>query len=284
MANLPSQHPHLGLHLADRSLTPLVSSSRTRPQLDALTSLTHAALGVHESALRLGLGAPQRVMVEHAAAGPVLLQSYMRAGAGAGAGVESAAPTSSFAAAAATTTATTATNNSNNNNGTTPNNNLTSSTAPPSSAATSTSQPPTAATTNGISPNRTSSTPSPPPPSASASQPPADEASAVERRLQQLRFETGPGTSPSPEDDEEEGEEGGAPAPMLVGVVVAPGPDDARDARRAAARLERVGREVQARWAEARPRQVQHGRQGNGEGRTSAGAAASAGAAGGAGD
>lgn len=38
-------------------------------------------------------------------------------------------------------------------------------------------------------------------------------------------------------------------APLLVGVVVAGSADDAREARRAAARLERVGREFQREWA-----------------------------------
>jgi hypothetical protein len=39
------------------------------------------------------------------------------------------------------------------------------------------------------------------------------------------------------------------PAPMLVGVVVAGSADEAREARRAAGRLERVGREFQKEWA-----------------------------------
>lgn len=38
-------------------------------------------------------------------------------------------------------------------------------------------------------------------------------------------------------------------APMLVGLVVAGSADDAREARRAAVRLERVGREFQKEWA-----------------------------------
>ncbi len=54
------------------------------------------------------------------------------------------------------------------------------------------------------------------------------------------------------------GEEGGGveqrqdalllPPPRLVGVVVAKRPQDAREAKRAAARLERVGREFQSQW------------------------------------
>ncbi|KAL7959608.1 hypothetical protein V8C34DRAFT_303876 [Trichoderma compactum] len=40
-----------------------------------------------------------------------------------------------------------------------------------------------------------------------------------------------------------------AVAPVLIGVVVAASSDDAREARRAAARLERIGREFQKEWA-----------------------------------
>ncbi|KAL6810869.1 hypothetical protein GGI42DRAFT_200371 [Trichoderma sp. SZMC 28013] len=40
-----------------------------------------------------------------------------------------------------------------------------------------------------------------------------------------------------------------AVAPVLIGVVVAASSDDAREARRAAARLERLGREFQKEWA-----------------------------------
>jgi hypothetical protein len=38
-------------------------------------------------------------------------------------------------------------------------------------------------------------------------------------------------------------------APLLVGVVVAGSADEAREARRASSRLERVGREFQKEWA-----------------------------------
>lgn len=38
-------------------------------------------------------------------------------------------------------------------------------------------------------------------------------------------------------------------APPLVGVVVAGSADESREARRASARLERVGREIQKEWA-----------------------------------
>ncbi|KAI1851040.1 hypothetical protein JX266_003705 [Neoarthrinium moseri] len=163
MANLPSQHPNLSLHMVDRTLTPLITSSRTQDQLQSLSSVSQTALLAHEAAFRLGLGAPQRVMVEHGPNGPVLLHSYV------------------------------------------------------SRAASSMAQ----------------ETPSP--------------------RVVQIDGEAGeragggssaafaPGYVESDED---------AVAPMLVGTVIAPSADSALEARRAAARLERVGREVQTRWAE----------------------------------
>ncbi|KAI0144046.1 hypothetical protein F4776DRAFT_454907 [Hypoxylon sp. NC0597] len=219
MANLPSQHPHLSLHLTDRALTPLITSSRTRPQLDALTSLSHGALNAHESALRLSLGSPQRIMVEHADGGPVLLQSFLRADAPAHPHISN------------TNTNTTAT-----------------ATANPSSSSSATAG--GATTANGQPSAEHSEAASPVSPSTEAS-----PTSAVERRLQQLQLHGSnsvaldePGATTPTLDV---GEEDANAPPMLVGLVVAPGADEARDARRAAARLERVGREIQARWAEA---------------------------------
>jgi len=47
-----------------------------------------------------------------------------------------------------------------------------------------------------------------------------------------------------------DGDDGDAgTAPMLLALVVAPGPDELPSARRAVARLERVGTDVQAEWA-----------------------------------
>ncbi|KAK8044707.1 hypothetical protein PG993_004731 [Apiospora rasikravindrae] len=77
MANLPSQHPSLAVHLADRTRTPLISSARSQQQAQALSTLTHSALLAHESALRLGLGSPQRVIVEHSSNGPFLIHSFI---------------------------------------------------------------------------------------------------------------------------------------------------------------------------------------------------------------
>ncbi|KAI0849227.1 hypothetical protein F5Y00DRAFT_235981 [Daldinia vernicosa] len=216
MANLPSQHPHLSLHLTDRSLTPLITSaprSGSPSRLEALTSLSHAALAAHESASRLGLGAPLRVMVEHADSGPVVLQSFLRAD-------TSPSPTS-------TTTTTT-------------NDIIHTNTNPPStSASSSTAADPDPEPTNGT-PNNNNSPPTSP----------------LERRLQQLQFPAdGAPDHPDPED-------ANAP-PMLISVVVAPTADEARDARRAAARLERVGRAIQAQWADVQVQVAQDGSAGD---------------------
>ncbi|KAI1093158.1 hypothetical protein F5B19DRAFT_451332 [Rostrohypoxylon terebratum] len=211
MANLPSQHPHLSLHLSDRALTPLITSARTQYQLDALTSLSHTALSAHESALRLNLGVPQRVVVEHAGSGPVILQSFLRA----------STPSSPAS-------------------------------APPrrhaNEASAGGSTTPVAAPLNGLGLTSTAaddpgSDPSTPvSPSASPT-----TTTTLEQRLTQLQLAS---DDPSALDAAEDAEDADAP-PMLVSLVVAPSADEARDGRRAAARLERVGREIQMRWAEA---------------------------------
>lgn len=237
MANLPSQHPHLSLHLTDRALTPLITSSRTRPQLDALTSLSHGALSAHESALRLGLGSPQRIMVEHPDGGPVVLQSFLRADSPAAHPHSSDTNTNTSTSSTATATAA----------------------ANPSSAT---------ATANGQPADDPNEAASPDSPSTETS-----PTSAVERRLQQLQlqgsnsvaFDEPGATTPTLETSEEDAN---AP-PMLVGLVVAPSADEVRDARRAAARLERVGREIQARWAEAQ--MAPDGEEGGGGSGTGAG-------------
>ncbi|TAQ88052.1 hypothetical protein B7494_g3600 [Chlorociboria aeruginascens] len=94
MASLPSSNPNLALHLSDRTLTPLVSSSRpltsapnststpqsqSRPQAQAqsLSSLTTAAINAYDSASRLGLGLPQRIMIETTSSGPMILHSFL---------------------------------------------------------------------------------------------------------------------------------------------------------------------------------------------------------------
>ncbi|KAI2606013.1 uncharacterized protein GGS25DRAFT_369265 [Hypoxylon fragiforme] len=252
MANLPSQHPHLSLHLTDRALTPLITSSRSRPQLDALTSLSHSALNAHESALRLGLGAPQRIIVEHDTStstlssstssslttsssaslfptGPVLLQSFLRAN-----------PSSSpFPPSRPSTSAAARTNGQ-----------------PTPRGARSGNDSSSSFVSNSDSHHdEDESTPQPENSPSPATSP--THTHTLEQRLHNLQLQTTGisamiddtgGGSPSSEED------ANAP-PMLVSIVIAPTADDARDGRRAAARLERVGREVQARWAGAQEQQ-----------------------------
>jgi hypothetical protein len=86
MSSLPSSYPTLSLHLTDSTLTPLVSSATTSTshptsQSDALSSLTTASLGAYTSAARLGLGLPQRIMLEARSSStrssPIILHSFL---------------------------------------------------------------------------------------------------------------------------------------------------------------------------------------------------------------
>lgn len=85
MANLSANHPTIALHISDRTLTPLLSSSQASQidpdavtsQAQALQTLTQTSITAYETTRRLGLGVPQRLMIETANDGPVLLQSYM---------------------------------------------------------------------------------------------------------------------------------------------------------------------------------------------------------------
>ncbi|KAH9906628.1 hypothetical protein F4778DRAFT_722759 [Xylariomycetidae sp. FL2044] len=269
MANLPQAHPNLSLHLTDRTLTPLITSSSTsssssttttpsssssraprsqqQPQLHALTALTHTALNAHESALRLGLGSPQRIIVESRdRAGPVLLQTFLEAGT-----VRSPPrppshiPSSSSAAAAAANVPEppgaanalragrhdgetpggfpgNTTHNNNNNNGST-------SSGPAAGGGGSDAKLPTA------------------------------------NRLLTLPGDHG-GNSDTDGNGAEEAEAEEDMSPMLIGTVIAPGADEAREARSAATRLERVGREVQRQWAEAERTRRRSGMGQEGEG------------------
>ncbi|UPL00903.1 hypothetical protein LCI18_011837 [Fusarium solani-melongenae] len=179
MASLPSQHPTLSLHLSDVTLTPLITSASSQSHLESLTALTSSALSSQTAAQRLGLGRPQRLIVEYPERGPVVLHSYLD-------------PRDTAEANAA-----------GNNN---------------AAAATASSRP-------GSAPGSSHGP-------DSRSEPPSAK------------------DDPRSEDA----------APLLVGVVVAGSADEAREARRASARLERVGREFQKEWvAESQDRAHEDG-------------------------
>ncbi|KAH8670978.1 hypothetical protein BX600DRAFT_434115 [Xylariales sp. PMI_506] len=199
MANLPAQYPHLSLHLADRTLTPLVTSARTEPQLQALSATSHTAFLAHEAASHLGHGKPQRIMVEHGPDGPVLLHSFLS---------PAGDDTSS------------------------------------SSSSTTSAPSPESATANAVSTAR-------------------QRQRSLENRMSSLSTATTAALQQqysgltAPEDPDVAGggawgeEDDPSAPPMLLTTVIAPGADSVLDARRASARLERVGREVQHRWFES---------------------------------
>ncbi|KAK2045426.1 hypothetical protein LZ31DRAFT_575244 [Colletotrichum somersetense] len=184
MASLPSQHPSLALHLTDRALNPILTSARSQPQLEALSSLTTTALTAHAAANRFSLGPAQRIIVEHGPGSPVVLASFMNGA--------DALPNDGEGSAAVTANNRTA-----------------------SSAA---SRP----VSSGVAAGATST---------------AESSAALSARMGAI---PGPG---KPDDDS------GSAAPMLVGVVAAATGEEAMEARRAAGRLERVGRDFQREWA-----------------------------------
>lgn len=87
MATAPSSGNAFGLHLSDRALTPILSSSQrsstndsssaSRRQSQALSTLTVATITAYDTASKLGLGLPQRVMIETHSSGPIVLTSYL---------------------------------------------------------------------------------------------------------------------------------------------------------------------------------------------------------------
>ncbi|EFQ32374.1 hypothetical protein CGRA01v4_11259 [Colletotrichum graminicola] len=185
MASLPSQHPSLALHLTDRALNPILTSARSQPQLEALSSLTTTALTAHAAANRFSLGPAQRIIVEHGPGSPVVLASFLNGA--------DALPNGGEASAAAATA-----------------NNRASSSAP------------SRLVSSGVAAGTTST---------------AVSSAAASARM---------GAIP---DLGKSGEDSGSAAPMLVGVVAAATGEEAMEARRAAGRLERVGREFQYEWA-----------------------------------
>ncbi|PKS07799.1 hypothetical protein jhhlp_006407 [Lomentospora prolificans] len=77
VSNTSKPTSSISTHLADASLTPIITTARSQPQLEALTSLTSTALTAHSAALRLGLGSPKRLMIEYPDAGPLILSSFL---------------------------------------------------------------------------------------------------------------------------------------------------------------------------------------------------------------
>ena len=197
---MTTHHPAtITQHLADRTTTPILTSARTPARRDALAALTATALTSHDAALRLGLGAPQHVVVEFAA-GPVQLVSYLhpagarrRRGSGSGSGSGGGGGTSG----AATTTA-------------------------PASPAAAAEAPPRALL-----------------PAVAAG-----PLNGLSLPLSPLAGTGGLGLGGGDEEDE-----GAGTAPMLLALVLAPSTDELPTARRAMARMEHLGRNVQAEWA-----------------------------------
>ncbi|KAI0811368.1 hypothetical protein GGR55DRAFT_98209 [Xylaria sp. FL0064] len=240
MAHLPSQHPNLTLHLTDAALTPLITSARAHQHLEYLTALSHTALDAHESAQRLGLGAPQRIMVEHGD-GPVLLQTFLSPHA------PSSTPTSTPAAPSQTQQHSTT--------------GTTSQPLDPSQQRQRQQQQQHKGALALAVENRGGGGGS----ATIASHEEEDHSDSTypeahhhndnnNSKNNTNNSSTSPGLIIDIDNDGGGGGGGGganpnAP-PMLLGIIVAATSDDAREARWAAARLERVGREIQGRWTE----------------------------------
>lgn len=221
MTSLPARHPRMALHLTDRALTPIISSSSphssSADDASALQALTTTAFASHDTAQRLGLGPPTRLIVEYESSSP--------------------SPSSPTAAATTTTVAGPIVLHSFLD--------PTADTASPSS--TPTPPPPTATTgateaqqgpgasINGVASPATATAATSAAGESSQSQPSSSVAAP-------------PGAPPSSSGG---GTVGGSSSaaesgvPALLAMVVAPGPEDLREARRAVARLERVGRGFQ---------------------------------------
>jgi len=303
MSNLPSQHPTLSLHLTDRALTPLISSARSAEQLQALSALSQTALAAHESAQRLGLGIPQRIMVEHNSGsgpgsdvreGPVLLQtflnpphphSHVHTAAITPSSALSPRPsspqaqdssnqyqnqnhnqsqqqqqTSAAVAQLASLSVTGGTNGQHSNVSSRPH------VQPRQSqpqhqgaialAAESRSAAESGATTGSASHVHTEPYHAQPHPHPYYRTDPHHDHHAPYQPDHPTVYADPDDTDNDNNNDDYDEEDPYAP-PMLIGISIAPNADEAREARRAAARLERVGREIQAHWAELQQSQDQ---------------------------
>ncbi|KAG5971988.1 hypothetical protein E4U55_000972 [Claviceps digitariae] len=77
MAHLLSEHPTLGIHLSNKKLVPVITSSSTPTNLTVLASLSAGALLARKAAQRARLGDLQRIVVEYPDAGPVVLETFL---------------------------------------------------------------------------------------------------------------------------------------------------------------------------------------------------------------
>ncbi|ROT41540.1 hypothetical protein SODALDRAFT_331287 [Sodiomyces alkalinus F11] len=244
MASLPSQHPTLSIHLSDRNLNPILTSARSETQLDALTSLTSTSLTAHAAAQRLALGHPQRLIVEHGPGNPVVLTSYLDPAALSppsgplhpSSPSRPSTPHHSTAPAVAVAVAVPAPDSI-------PSGSPAAATPPVEElAATSLSGP------EGGSDSRASGTTSPKARSQNTRETsPPTTATATATAATGTKIP--PSKRSAPESDDE-ARNTATKAPILVGLVVAGTAEEALEARRAAIRLERVGRAVQREWLE----------------------------------
>ncbi|KAI1162818.1 hypothetical protein F5B18DRAFT_622279 [Nemania serpens] len=250
MANLPSRHPDLAIHLTDRALTPLISSARAQQHFDSLTTLSHTALSAHESAHRLGLGPPQRIIVEHGE-GPVLLQAFL-------------SPRAPAATPTPTATAVTTPLLTQDDQSLPPFASL--SISAPAANGGASQSPPSPAPKNprqhqgalALAAESRGATVAAAPTTATTTTTTTAYlrgGAAPNHDVDHHRYNDnhlGYGHHPlllADDADLDEDENPDAP-PMLVGIVVAASSDDTLEARRAAARLEQVGREIQGQWSE----------------------------------
>ncbi|KAL3422493.1 hypothetical protein PVAG01_06649 [Phlyctema vagabunda] len=204
MAALPSSNANLAIHLCDRALTPLISSSSqsegpspsskqsqhsssSPSQAEALATLSSTAIAAYDTASRLQLGLPQRIMISTgppSSSGPVILHSYLNP-----------AVTPRQRAAAARGIVQSARDELR----------------------------PLTATTVDSDPDE-----------------PEEEGTLVNG--------VGGREDDAKDIDDDDGEEDPSVAPLLIASVVAPKTEDTTDARRAAAKLEKMGKEFQRVW------------------------------------